>query len=207
MAVVRSRARISARASSVHSILSAILFERKILQRQAELGEDIFVRDAAAAAFLEPGIGARERLFFLNCERLVVNRSRSQGAEHGIEQHELEKAYGCCDLPLLQPVYQLVGVFFVGNLLHGSSCCAQRIDAPFRKVSIVRSNTVCLTGDSVSICSSRRNTLRLGLPPVLSFALSGFNSSSMVTSSAVAKRTAISADSFKRSRSMAETMF
>jgi hypothetical protein len=63
---------------------------------------------------------------------------------------------------------------------------------------------LCAGGDAIR--SGRRSALRLGFTlRRLSFAGSG--SSPVVTSGARAKRTAISADSLDRSRSMAETTF
>ena len=62
-----------------NSMLSAILFEREILHRQPKLGQDLFVRNPAAASLCEPGVGAGESLLLFGGERLVIDGRGGDG--------------------------------------------------------------------------------------------------------------------------------
>ena len=64
-------------------MLSAILFEREILHRQPELGQDFFVRNTVAL-LLKPGVRAVERLLLFSRERLVIDGRRSDGSGDGV---------------------------------------------------------------------------------------------------------------------------
>jgi hypothetical protein len=65
-------------------MLRPILFERKVLHRQPELGQDLGVRNSSAASVFEPGVGSGQRLFLLGDERLIINRSRGDGSRDGV---------------------------------------------------------------------------------------------------------------------------
>jgi hypothetical protein len=89
IAVARSSARMSARASSVQRILRAILAKREVVHCQPKLGEDFFVGNAFVV--FEPFFGALQSLAIVGRKRLIVLRSLRNRARNGVE-HRLEQA-------------------------------------------------------------------------------------------------------------------
>jgi hypothetical protein len=109
---------MSARTSSVQSMRTATLLERKVFHGKAEFGQDFFVRNAFAAVLLQPSIGAIKGLIFFFGQGFLIRRSGGNGARHWVHCDEFQKTHRRHDHGGMEPFDQRVSLLFAVREFH-----------------------------------------------------------------------------------------